>query len=79
MGITSQCSEVDYEKNICILSEAVVTNMADSGLLPAICFNLVVPPPTDEHNLEYGRKLRELAEQLGFPPEYGILLNERKF
>jgi hypothetical protein len=50
--------------------EAVVANMADGGSLPALCFNLVVPPSPDEHNPEYGRKLRELAEQLGLPSEY---------
>jgi hypothetical protein len=50
--------------------EAVVANMADGESIPALCFNLVVPPPPDEHNPEYGRKLRELAEQLGFPTEY---------
>jgi hypothetical protein len=50
--------------------EAVVANMVDGGSVPALCFNLVVPPPPDEHNPEYGTKLRELAEQLGFPSEY---------
>jgi hypothetical protein len=60
----SEPSVQDYQP------EAVLTNVADGGLLPALCFNLVVPPPTDEHNAEYGRKLRELAEQLGFPSEY---------
>jgi len=50
--------------------EAVLATMADGGSLPALCFNLVDPPPADEHNPEYGRMLRELAEQLGFPAEY---------
>ena len=50
--------------------EAVVAKMADGGLLPALCFNLVVPPSSDENNPEYRRKLRELAKQLGFPTEY---------
>ncbi len=50
--------------------EAVVANLVDGGSLPALCFNLVNPPASDEHNPEYGRKLRELAEQLGFPAKY---------
>jgi len=60
----SEPSVQDYQP------EAVVATMADGGSLPALCFNLVNPPPADEHNPEYGRELRELAEQLGFPAEY---------
>ena len=60
----SEPSVQDYQP------EAVVAKMADGRSLPALCFNLVTPPPADEHNPEYGRMLRELAEQLGFPAEY---------
>lgn len=60
----SEPSVQDYQP------EAVVAKLADGGSLPALCFNLGTPPSADEHNPEYGRMLRELAEQLGFPAEY---------
>lgn len=50
--------------------EAVSANLQDGESIPALCFNLVVPPEPDERNPEYGRKLHDLAERLGFPEEY---------
>jgi hypothetical protein len=50
--------------------EAVLTELNDGSLLPALCFNLLVPPAPDEANLEYAAKLRDLAHRRGLPPHY---------
>jgi hypothetical protein len=50
--------------------EAVLTELNDGSLLPALCFNLLVPPAPDEANLEYAAKLRDLAHHLGLPARY---------
>ncbi len=51
-------------------AEAVLAQLADGSDIPALCFNLVVPPPQDEANPEYAAKLRDLALRLKLPPEY---------
>ena len=51
-------------------AEAVMTELADGSHVPALCFNLVVPPAPEEANAEYAAKLRELARRLRFPAEY---------
>src|SRR5262249_48005357 len=50
--------------------EAVLTELADSSILPALCFNLIEPPAPEECNSEYAVKLRTLAHRLGLPDEY---------
>jgi hypothetical protein len=50
--------------------EAVLAQLDDGSVIPALCFNLPVPPSTDERNPQYIAKLRELAERIGLPPSY---------
>ena len=50
--------------------EAVLAQLADGTLIPALCFTLPVPPAPDEANPEYAAKLRELAERLNLPADY---------
>ena len=49
--------------------EAVVVEPDAGDPLAALCYNLP-STPTDEPNLEYVRKLRELATRLGLPAGY---------
>jgi len=50
--------------------EAVLSDLADGSRIPALCFNLIVPPGPDEGNSEYAGKLRDLARRLGLPSDY---------
>jgi hypothetical protein len=50
--------------------EGIPVHLSDGGVLPALCFNLLEPPSTDERNAEYASKLRALARRLNFPEEY---------
>jgi hypothetical protein len=50
--------------------EAVSAQLADGSVIPALCFNLPVPPSMTERNPQYASKLRELAERIGLPPGY---------
>ena len=50
--------------------EAVLCELGDGSRVPALCFNLVVPPVPEEANSEYAAKLRDLARRLGFPSDY---------
>jgi hypothetical protein len=50
--------------------EAVLAQLADGSYIPALCFNLVVPPAPEEANADYAMKLRELARRLKLPPGY---------
>jgi hypothetical protein len=50
--------------------EAVIAELDDSSLVPALCFNLPEPPPPGEANEEYAGKLRDLARRLGLPAAY---------
>lgn len=50
--------------------EAVLVQLDDGSYLPALCFNLVVPPAPDESNSEYAAKLRALALRLQLPADY---------
>lgn len=50
--------------------EAVLAQLADGSYIPALCFNLVVPPAPEERNSDYALKLRELARRLKLPPGY---------
>jgi hypothetical protein len=50
--------------------EAVLAELTDGSRVPALCFNLPVPPGSEEVNSEYAAKLRDLAHRLGFPSAY---------
>jgi hypothetical protein len=50
--------------------EAISARLADGSVIPALCFNLPAPPPTDERNPQYVSKLREVASRIGLPQGY---------
>lgn len=50
--------------------EAVSARLADGSAIPALCFNLPVPPSIEERNPQYASKLREVASRIGLPPDY---------
>jgi hypothetical protein len=50
--------------------EAVNARLADGSVIPALCFNLPVPPSSTERNPQYASKLRELAARIGLPANY---------
>ncbi len=50
--------------------EAVSVRLEDGSVLPALCFNLPVPPTEGERNPNYSSRLRELAGRVGLPPSY---------
>jgi len=50
--------------------EAVLAELTDGSCVPALCFNLLVPPDPEEANSEYAAKLRDLASRLGLPSNY---------
>ena len=50
--------------------EAVLAHLLNAEILAVLCFNLVESPSADEHNPEYATKLRTLAAQFQFPPDY---------
>lgn len=50
--------------------EAVIAEQEDGAQIPALCFNLPVPPGVDEGNQEYARRLRDVAQRVGLPESY---------
>jgi hypothetical protein len=50
--------------------EAVLAQLEDGSVAPALCFNLPAPPSPEERNPQYASKLRELAERIGLPASY---------
>jgi hypothetical protein len=50
--------------------EAVLAQLEDGDITPALCFNLPVPPLPEERNPQYASKLRELAARIGLPSGY---------
>jgi Gamma-glutamyl cyclotransferase, AIG2-like len=50
--------------------EAVLAELTDGSRVPALCFNLPVPPGPEEADSEYAAKLRDLARRLGLPSDY---------
>ena len=50
--------------------EAVSVRLGDGSVVPALCFNLPVPPASGERNPEYAAKLKAIAERMGLPPGY---------
>lgn len=51
-------------------AEAVIAECDDGARLPALCFNLAVPPRPEEANEGYARRLRDLALRVGLPASY---------
>lgn len=51
-------------------AEPVIAELEDGAQVPALCFNLPVPPRPDELNEAYARKLRDLAHRVGLPASY---------
>jgi Gamma-glutamyl cyclotransferase, AIG2-like len=50
--------------------EAVSAQLDDGNVIPALCFNLPMPPSREERNPQYVSKLREVASRIGLPPSY---------
>ena len=50
--------------------EALLAQLEDGSIIPALCFNLPVPPSITERNPQYASKLRALAERIGLPSSY---------
>ena len=50
--------------------ENVIVNLADGSAVPALCYNLPIPPSTEEQNPQYVSKLRRFAEKIGLPQSY---------
>lgn len=50
--------------------EAVLAQVEDGSVVPALCFNLPVQPSANERNPQYASKLRDLAERIGLPQSY---------
>ena len=50
--------------------EAVLAHVEGESVVPALCFNLPLPPSADERNADYAARLRTLAERIGLPSDY---------
>jgi len=50
--------------------EAVLARLAHGSVIPALCFNLPIPPSPEEQNPQYLSKLKELAARIELPPSY---------
>jgi len=50
--------------------EAVLAGPFDGEPVPALCYNLVEPPASDERNPDYATRLRSVLEELGFSDDY---------
>jgi gamma-glutamyl AIG2-like cyclotransferase len=50
--------------------EAVIAELEDGAQVPALCFNLALPPRPDPKNEEYAQRLREVALRAGLPASY---------
>lgn len=50
--------------------EPIVARTLAGETLPALCYNLRLPPASDEANADYAQRLREVLGKLGFPPDY---------
>ena len=51
-------------------AEAVCVRLADSRVVPALCFNLPVAPSVGERNPQYAARLKALARRIGLPESY---------
>jgi hypothetical protein len=65
--IEQLCSEVNVRA---YRAEAVLAELTDGSHVPALCFNLLVPPGPEEADSEYAAKLCHLARRLGLPSNY---------
>ena len=50
--------------------EAIAALLPDSRVVPALCFNLPVPPSPGERNPQYAARLKDLARRIGLPESY---------
>ena len=50
--------------------EAVLAELNDGDVIPAVCFNLPIAPSPREKNPAYASQLRDLARQVGLPASY---------
>jgi Gamma-glutamyl cyclotransferase, AIG2-like len=50
--------------------EPVLAHLNDGGAIPVLCFSLPNQNSSNERNLEYAAKLRELATRLNLPADY---------
>lgn len=48
----------------------VLARRKDGSLTPALCYNLPVPPATNERNADYARRLKAVGQKVGLPEEY---------
>lgn len=55
--------------------EAVLAQVADGRIIPALCFNLRVEPSPEERNPEYASKLKDVAQRIGLPAYYVTSIN----
>jgi hypothetical protein len=58
--------------------EATLADLEDGGQLPALCFNLPLPPQPEQENLDYARKLAEVARRVGLPEAYVNRIGQRR-
>ncbi|HJU43995.1 MAG TPA: gamma-glutamylcyclotransferase family protein [Vicinamibacterales bacterium] len=49
---------------------AVLAELVSGNVVPALCYNLPVPPRPEDRNPEYAAKLKAVAERIGLPKEY---------
>ena len=50
--------------------QAVLAHLSSGWIVPALCYNLPLPPAATERNPEYAAKLRLVAQKVGLPAEY---------
>ncbi|HEY7481662.1 MAG TPA: gamma-glutamylcyclotransferase family protein [Gemmatimonadales bacterium] len=50
--------------------EPILAQLAGGGVIAALCYNLVEPPPPAERNPDYAIKLQGVARKVGLPAEY---------
>ncbi|MGW8369549.1 MAG: hypothetical protein ACWGPN_12840 [Gammaproteobacteria bacterium] len=50
--------------------ETVTAQPFHGEAVPALCYNLIEAPTSDESNAEYAAHLREVLDKLGFPQSY---------
>lgn len=50
--------------------QAVLVELAQGGVVSALCYNLPRPPAPSEYNSDYAARLRAAARKVGLPDEY---------
>ena len=50
--------------------EAVIAQLPDQSIIPALCFNLPTSHQSEDANPEYAARLREVARRLELPADY---------